>query len=280
MRTAILTVVVTCLGPAPAFAQFDNRGGFFAPLLSLFGGRSSSRVPQFDDYRTGGDSYRQRGVPQITVRPRPTGPAPETNDHYSERALGSRSFCVRLCDGFYFPVGQAAGGKTAQAQSSTCTRMCPAAEVALYSLPNGGEVNEAIGPRGRRYSALGTAFRFRTELSPSCTCNGRPGGGLAAIDIADDFTLRRGDLIAGEIGPLAFSGGGHLPFKSAQFTPATSRQLGQEMMLRFVRGASPAPATSTAGVDPNGFEAISEEPVKPNSLVRVVPLSMASSATE
>jgi hypothetical protein len=277
MRTAILSLAI-CLGPTTACAQFDDRGGFFAPLISLFGGRQQSRDPQFDDYR--GGTYRPRSVPQITVRPRQREADTYLDDgDHSERALGSRSFCVRLCDGFYFPVGPASGGKTAQAQSTACARMCPAAEVALYSLPSGGEVSEALGPRGRPYAALATAFRFRTELSPSCTCNGRPGGGLATIDIADDFTLRRGDVIAGETGPLVFSGGGRLPFSSTQFSPVTSRHLGRDIMQRFVRTPSPAPAT-TVVVDSNSNDAISEELAKPKSLVRVVPLSMANSATD
>lgn len=276
VRTSIVALALTCLVPGSALAQFDNRGGLFAPLLMLFGGGQSMRREEPSRYH--GDFAPSRNLPQVTVRPRAI--IEEEEDERSERALGPRAFCVRLCDGFYFPVGPAVGGRTAQAQSSACSRMCPAAEVAIYSLPKGGEVGDAIGPSGQRYASLDRAFRFRSELSTSCTCNGRPGGGLAPVDLSDDFTLRRGDLIAGENGPLVFAGGGRLPFKSAQFTPIGSRQLGREMMRRLVRSSS-APISPIAASSPLGSSnaaELSDEPAKPAGVVRVVPLGTTVTA--
>lgn len=277
VRTSIVALAVTCLASSSALAQFDNRGGLFAPLLMLFGGGQGMRREEPSRYH--GDFTPSRNLPQVTIRPRVT--VEEEEDDHSERALGPRAFCVRLCDGFYFPLGPAAGGRTAQAQSSACSRMCPAAEVAIYSLPQGGEVGDAIGPRGQRYASLEKAFRFRSELSPSCTCNGRPGGGLAPVDLSDDFTLRRGDLIAGESGPLLFAGGGRLPFKPAQFTPVGSRQLGREMMRRLVRSSSsisPTPASLSLGLSNDA--PLSDEPVKPARVVRVVPLGTTVAAAQ
>lgn len=268
-RISILAISLTCFEPRIALAQSDNRGGIFAPLLMLFGGsppQREERVRYRDDFST------VRPVPQVTVRPRVTREI-ERENVQSERALVSRAFCVRLCDGFYFPLGPATNGRSAQAQVTACSQMCPAARVALYSLPNGGEVGEAVGPSGQRYASLEKAYHFRTHLSGGCTCNGRIEGGLAPIDIGDDFTLRRGDLVAGETGPLLFNGGGRLPFKTSQFTPlpSNSRKIGREMMLRFVRPASgPRPGSDTA-VSPQPSVIASTEP-SPRAAIKTIPL--------
>src|SRR5439155_6774479 len=50
-----------------------------------------------------------------------------------------KTICVRLCDGFYFPISYATNpGKFAD-DARTCQRSCPAAEVVLYSHRNPGE---------------------------------------------------------------------------------------------------------------------------------------------
>jgi hypothetical protein len=273
-RISLLAISLTCLEPRIALAQFDNRGGVFAPLLMLFGGGQTRRE---EPARYRDDISTSRHIPQVNVRPRVTREV-EQVEVQSERALGSRAFCVRLCDGFYFPVGPTTSGRSAQAQAAACSQMCPAAQVALYALPNGGEVAEAVSPSGQRYASLETAYHFRTNLSASCTCNGRIGGGLAPINIGDDFTMRRGDLVAGETGPLLFNGGGRPPFKTSQFTPlpSNSRQIGREMMLRFVRPAS-GPRSGIDPTDSHQPSVIATAEPPPRGAIRIIPL-VASAA--
>ena len=271
IRNGVLPLFCLIISLTPAYAQFDHRGGLFAPLFSLFS-RPEPRALPMEHPR---DRFRAlQHVPHITVRP-PARENRDWEDEQPERALGSRAFCVRLCDGFYFPVGMAAGGRTAQAQASACARMCPASQVALYSLPLGGEVTQATGPQGQSYAMLPTAFRFRTEISSSCTCNGRPGGGLAAVDLADDFTLRRGDLVAGESGPLIFTGGGKLPFQATQFTPARPRQVGQATFERFVRAPRVMAAAGPTSLP--HFEENAGKVEAPKGQIRIIPLSVAAS---
>lgn len=257
-RTTVLAGLLIASVPTMASAQFEGRQGFFGSFLSLFGSHQRAAPPSWR--RDDPDAY-----PEITVRPpvrrsRANG----FEDDPSDRALGPRSFCVRTCDGFYFPIGPSAGGSTAQAQQAMCARFCPASEVALYSVWSGGDVGDAVGPGRQRYSELPTAFRFRTELSPSCTCNGRVGGGLAAVAPADDFTLRRGDVVAGAEGPLVFAGGGRLPFRDTQFSPVRAHQLSREMMRRFKIGTPQRPLPHSQ---------INGETERTNRPVRVVPLN-------
>jgi hypothetical protein len=109
------------------------------------------------------------------------------------------AFCVRSCDGRYFPVPASAG----VSRANLCNQFCPASSTAVVY---GSNIDNARTPDGRAYSSLPNAFRFRSELVAGCTCNGTDGLGLARIDINNDRTLRRGDIVVGRDGPLVATG--------------------------------------------------------------------------
>ena len=109
------------------------------------------------------------------------------------------TYCVRLCDGRYFPVQRHSGTTAAQ----TCQALCPAAKTKVYF---GGEIGRASASDGTRYRDLDNAFVYRKRLVDNCTCNGKDAFGLAPIEIVDDPTLRPGDLVATETGLLRFTG--------------------------------------------------------------------------
>jgi hypothetical protein len=109
------------------------------------------------------------------------------------------AFCVRTCDGHYFPVHAHAGFSAAQ----MCNSFCPATETRLYA---GGGIDYAVGPDGKRYADLPKAYAYRKQLVANCTCNGKDAFGLAHIDIKDDPTLQRGDLVATAKGLMAVTG--------------------------------------------------------------------------
>lgn len=106
---------------------------------------------------------------------------------YISRAY--ESFCVRTCDGRYFPVVARDGQSSAEA----CQSFCPASETKVF---RGSSIDNASNEQGKLYSAIPNAFRFRNELVDSCTCGGKGPGGLASVRIEDDPTLRRGDIVA------------------------------------------------------------------------------------
>lgn len=119
------------------------------------------------------------------------------------------AYCVRMSDGFYFPV-QAHAGVTAAA---ACQTFCPASQTRLYS---GGGIDRAAASDGSRYADLDTAFLYRKELVDGATCNGRDHFGLARIDAKTDPTLRPGDIVATESGLHAVTG---MKNRVADFTP-------------------------------------------------------------
>jgi hypothetical protein len=114
-------------------------------------------------------------------------------------AGGSFAYCVRLCDGRYFPLQR--HGEAAPAEM--CSAFCPAAKTKIFY---GSAIEQAVGHDGKSYSNLANAFVYRERLVSGCTCNGRDGLGLAALDAASDPTLRPGDIVATKNGLKTFSG--------------------------------------------------------------------------
>ncbi|MGL5448615.1 MAG: DUF2865 domain-containing protein, partial [Rhabdaerophilum sp.] len=123
------------------------------------------------------------------------------------------NYCVRLCDGYAFPVGRAGMGDEG-AQEAACRLACPMSPVALYTMPKGAKDFSEATRGGANYSALPTAFNYRESYNSTCTC--RPKGQTqSASALLSDFTLRRGDLAMTRIGVRHFDGSSRFPHKSA-----------------------------------------------------------------
>jgi hypothetical protein len=125
---------------------------------------------------------------------------------------GGTSYCVRLCDGRFFPISES--GRSSPAK--ICSAMCPATATKIYS---GREIDDAVASDGKRYADLGKAFLYRQKVLDGCTCNGKDAFGLAKIDVAKDPTLRAGDLVATSDGMKMFRGSSADTYKASDFTP-------------------------------------------------------------
>lgn len=82
-----------------------------------------------------------------------------------------RTLCVRLCDGYYFPVSFSTLPNHFQRDAETCQSKC-AAPVELYYYQNpGAAVEQAVGVGSNTpYTELKTAFRYRKEYVQGCSC--------------------------------------------------------------------------------------------------------------
>jgi hypothetical protein len=91
-------------------------------------------------------------------------------DLRSERPRsGAGSYvCVRACDGSFFPVSYF-GGNSSDLQE-VCQSLCPNAAVALYSLPFGQPIDEAVSAKGEPYANLPSAHKFEQTFDASCSC--------------------------------------------------------------------------------------------------------------
>jgi hypothetical protein len=85
-----------------------------------------------------------------------------------------RTVCVRLCDGYFFPISFATTPDRFAADEAVCRARCRTS-ARLYVYPNpGGEPEQMLDVNGQPYTALKTAFLFRTNYDESCTCKPHP----------------------------------------------------------------------------------------------------------
>jgi hypothetical protein len=127
---------------------------------------------------------------------------------------GGQAWCVRGCDGRYFPVN----GPDNQSREQSCHSFCPASETRLVY---GSDIDNAVSENGKPYSDLPNAFRYRNEIVAGCSCNGKDPAGLAKVTIENDPTLRKGDIVAGENG-LAVAIPGSGKHAALNFSPVPS----------------------------------------------------------
>ena len=90
------------------------------------------------------------------------------------RVGGGYTICVRTCDGSFFPVSYFGADSRSDTLEQVCRSLCPNADVALYSFPFGGTVDEAVSSTGEPYSHLPNAGKFEQSYEPACSC--RPPG--------------------------------------------------------------------------------------------------------
>lgn len=131
---------------------------------------------------------------------------------------GGQAFCVRTCDGRYFPVN----GSDNQSRAASCSSFCPASDTKLVY---GSDIDDAATENGKPYSELPNAFRYRDEIVPGCTCNGKDQFGLAPVRIEDDPTVRKGDLVAGPQGLMVAGRSADKRGASLNFSPASKSLL-------------------------------------------------------
>ena len=129
-------------------------------------------------------------------------------------ASGGPAFCVRSCDGKYFPLTR---GNASPVQM--CQAFCPASPTKVFY---GGNIDNATSATGERYTDSENAFAYRKALRADCTCNGRDAAGLAPVDLTMDTSLRAGDVIATTDGLVAYSGIKVGNNNSPEFIPVAS----------------------------------------------------------
>jgi hypothetical protein len=142
--------------------------------------------------------------------------ASERNGDSERRSAGTGGrgvFCVRLCDGRYFPLQRMSSANAAQ----VCNSFCPASQTKVFS---GSAIDHAVASDGIRYASLRNAFVYREHTVENCTCNGRDAYGLVTPSVTEDPTLRPGDIVATNDGFVAYTGAGNR--RAAEFTPLQS----------------------------------------------------------
>ena len=200
VRRRMTLVLAMTMATSPVLIPQTASAGL---LDFLFGNHDSSPAPAQPQSTPFADPSAN-GVPAPTTIPVPT-------------SGGGRftAYCVRSCDGRYFPLTVRGGTTPAQ----MCQSFCPASPTKVFS---GNTIDNAVGASGERYPDSANAYAYRKALRADCTCNGRDPAGLSPVDLSLDPTLRPGDVIATSNGLVAYSGTRTANGQTAEFTPVAS----------------------------------------------------------
>lgn len=157
-RRSIVAIVLVVGLTDPAAAQ-----GF---LQNLFGWGASPNPSRLPD-RPSPYSHREPLFDPYRLDPRDDDPFREVGGVY-------RTVCVRLCDGYYWPISQATGRDGLDRDAYTCRSSCGQDARLYYLGSRAGDATEMIDLHGRPYIALATAFRYRKKLVDGCQCRPEP----------------------------------------------------------------------------------------------------------
>jgi hypothetical protein len=129
-------------GCGPQYTQeARKRDTFRNPFAALFGGEESDA---------------------------PRGP---TNQFGNLPFATYRTVCVRLCDGYYFPVSFSTLPNHFQRDTQICQSQCAAPADLYYHQNPGGSMDQAVSVTSQQpYTSLKVAFRYRKEFVPGCSC--------------------------------------------------------------------------------------------------------------
>jgi len=199
-----------------------RRRAMFMAAASLAGSfilapGSVSAEGLFDMFFGGGQKQQSRATPSqanFFADPFGTNPQPALTAPAPRVAGSGPAFCVRSCDGKYFPLTMRGNATPVQ----MCQAFCPASATKVFY----GSHIDSASAGGERYADSENAYAYRKTLRADCTCNGRSPSGLAPVDLALDTSLRSGDIVATTDGLVAYTGIRLGAGQAAEFTPVAS----------------------------------------------------------
>jgi hypothetical protein len=180
MRSSCVILRVILALAATAASVHDAQAQSF--FEKLFGSGASSRPASGPETLT---------VPPPVVEDRFGSYASESDDAVappygeSERSLrkaGSyRTLCVRMCDGYYWPVSSSAQRGKFTSDAKACQASCDM-EARLFYLPRASDDIAAMRDlTGRVYGRLPTAFAYRKAVDSACLCKPEPWSEASAL---------------------------------------------------------------------------------------------------
>lgn len=151
---------------SPAQAQ-----GFFQQLFGLSPPPQARSVARPAPLRQplGGEPMRIESPRWIATTPAsPRSVAREGSGSYT-------TMCVRMCDGFYFPISHRVPRSRFYHDADACRSRCGTAESRLFYYPSsGGSMKGAVDLTGRSYDRLPVAFLHRKKVVAGCGCRPEP----------------------------------------------------------------------------------------------------------
>ena len=154
-------------GPKPMFGFFGPKQAVRAQPAPGFGGSNYYIV-----YGSDGRAYRvyPRGK---SFRPAGWGGGNMYNRQAS-RPSGYRTMCVRTCDGYYFPVSNSTQRSRLRRDNNICESSCGVPAKLFYYSNASGSVDTMVDLKGKKYSSMKFAYKYRKKTENSCRCKEQP----------------------------------------------------------------------------------------------------------
>ena len=211
-RLRRMLVAAAIIGPVALAPEMSSAQG----LLDFFFGGGQKQQHQTSFFANIFNNNPQPPPPRLVV------------------ASSGPTFCVRSCDGKYFPLMRGAASP-----AQTCQAFCPASPTEVFFGPS---IDDAYAASGERYADSENAFAYRKALRADCTCNGHNPAGLASVDLAMDGSLRSGDAVATADGLVAYSGIRVGNDQNLDFTPVASSEVTRTPLPAATITPKPVPA--------------------------------------
>jgi hypothetical protein len=175
--SCLLAAVVATSGPATAQSFFEKLfglgGGAPPPPRSHLGHPPGASLPPVN-WRAPPPSEDWRGS---NHRDRQADPG---DDHVDRRSKGDpftgrvRTVCVRLCDGYFWPISSTTSVRNLQNDARKCEQSCGVDAILFHEPAPGGDADELVDQDGRPYSSLPNAFLYRKSTVKGCACKPEP----------------------------------------------------------------------------------------------------------
>lgn len=164
-QVVLLTSLGTAMSGAPAAAQ--------SLFEALFGPSKPSRPsPQAQPGRAPlPPANRAHAMPRAAAASYSAAGRDHTDGDGSGRY---RTVCVRLCDGYYWPISHNVSRARVNRDANACRSGC-GEEARLFYMPaRTSDIDDAVDLQGRLYSKIPNAFVYRKRLINGCACRPAP----------------------------------------------------------------------------------------------------------
>jgi hypothetical protein len=162
MERKFLLLLVPLL--AAAFVTTDFGASLTEPSVAV--AKKKKRQGVFQGLFRPRDQHPEMSTPLRVIPPRTS--SRELSNKRRPQASGTRTLCVRACDGYYFPISYSATRKRFKIDEAVCKAMYGGAEANLYVHDNGSPPDTAVSLKGKPLAREPNAFAFRQTFNEAC----------------------------------------------------------------------------------------------------------------
>jgi hypothetical protein len=165
LGAAVVVALLCSSGPASSQGLFDFLfGGPAKPAVQLAPPQPIAPPPVL----------RYSIMPdQRPLRPEDDDGDPGRRGRDGDNSGTYTTLCVRLCDGYYWPVRHGSNRRDFTRDARMCQSSC-GDDARLFFMPKTGSIEQAIDLAGKPYGKLPAALLYRKKLINGCACRPAP----------------------------------------------------------------------------------------------------------